>query len=199
MPGERDLLGEIGGRIDALPERHVVIGQEHDAQPAPDIGIVIDHLSDRVHQLDDQLRHEIAGRGLAAEQESARNHCAAGLLDAVIESDDVQDFEMLPLVLVNALHHDVEHARPDRQSFRSSCDVVDKLPLHGMLRFVPFFAKGGIGGIRLQVSKLVQIFDPFVADARADQLRRGRGFASASQRRGVTPLVLLLKRSGYIS
>jgi len=57
---------------------------------------------------------------------------------------------------------------------RLLADVVHKLLLHGVLCCVPLFAKAGIGGVRLQVSKLIQILDPLVADARADQLRQAR-------------------------
>ena len=47
--------------------------------------------------------------------------------------------------------------------------------------------------------ELRQVGDPAVADRIGDRARRARGFASSSQRRGVTPLVLLLNRSGNIS
>ena len=59
-------------------------------------------------------------------------------------------------------------------------------------------AEAGVVGQRQQLAQLVQVRDPAVADRLGDE--RGQdGLASCSQRRGVTPLVLLLKRSGNIS
>jgi len=46
--------------------------------------------------------------------------------------------------------------------------------------------------------ELVEIGDPLVADPLRDRLRED-GFELRSQRRGVTPFVLLLKRSGQRS
>ena len=58
--------------IDALAVGDVEVRQEHDLQPVADLRVAIDHVADRVDQLDDQLGDVIAGRGLAAENEGAR-------------------------------------------------------------------------------------------------------------------------------
>ena len=72
---------------------------------------MVDHLADRVDQLDHELGHVIAGRRLAAEDEGARDDGVVGvLLDALVEADDVQQVQMLALVLVHALGLDVEQA-----------------------------------------------------------------------------------------
>ena len=73
--GERDLLGEVGGGIDALAELDVVVGQEDDLEPVADHGVAVDDFGDGVDELDDELGHAIAGRGLAAEDEGARLRC----------------------------------------------------------------------------------------------------------------------------
>ena len=50
-------------------------------------------------------------------------------------------------------------------------------------------------GQRFELFQLAEIGDPAVADGFGD-LRESAGLAISSQRRGVTPLVLLLNRSG---
>ena len=63
----------------------------------------------RVDQLDDQLGHPIAGRRLAAEDHGARRAPAARpSLEPVVERDEVQHVQVLPLVLVQPFHLDVE-------------------------------------------------------------------------------------------
>ena len=58
--------------------------------------------------------------------------------------------------------------------------------------------KRRVVGQRLQLAQLGEVGDPAVADRLGDT-PASAGLASSSQRRGVTPLVLLLKRSGNIS
>ena len=50
-----------------LREADAVVGQEHDLQPAADVGIGVDDLGDVVGELDDQLGALVAGGGLAGE------------------------------------------------------------------------------------------------------------------------------------
>ena len=54
--------------------------------------IGVDNFADGVDELDDQLGHAIAGRGLAAEDEGARRDLGVRVaLDALVEREDVQD------------------------------------------------------------------------------------------------------------
>ena len=107
--GERDLLREVGGGIDALAKRHVEVGQEDDLEAVADQRVAMNHGGDGVDELDDELGHVIAGRGFAAEDERARLHGDIGIvLDALVEGEDVQHFEVLALVFVEALDEDVE-------------------------------------------------------------------------------------------
>ena len=56
-----------------------------------------------------QLGHEVAGRGLGAEDERARRHVGLRVaLEAQVEREDVQHVQVLPLVFVQALGLDVE-------------------------------------------------------------------------------------------
>ena len=54
MPAVRDLLGEIGGRDDALGEADIVVRQEDHLSRAP-TAVGVDDLVDVVDELDDQL------------------------------------------------------------------------------------------------------------------------------------------------
>src|SRR5262249_26220206 len=65
--GGGDLLGEIGGGDDHLRQAYIVVRQEGDLQPSPQVGIVIHGVGDVVDQLDDQLCVVIARRRLAGE------------------------------------------------------------------------------------------------------------------------------------
>ena len=108
--GQRDLLGQVGGGIDALAELHVVIGQKDHLEPAAHQRIGVDGLADGVDELDDELGHAIAGRGLAAKDEGARHHLRVRVvLDALVEREDVQHLQVLALVLMQALDQHVEH------------------------------------------------------------------------------------------
>src|SRR5437868_12733076 len=71
-----------------------------------------------MNQLDDQLRHEVARRGFAREEKSARlNRHRAIFDDLPVAMDHMQDIEKLPLVLVHALDLHIEHRlRIDRDS-----------------------------------------------------------------------------------
>ena len=61
------------------------------------------------------------------------------------------------------------------------------------------FAKGFVVGERRELAQSAEIGHPAVADGLGDRCRASAGFASNSHLRGVTPLVLLLNRSGNIS
>ena len=118
LAGQRDLLREVGGGVDALPERDVEVRQEHDLQTAGDVGIVVDDGRDVVDELDDELRHPVARRGLGPEDDGPRDDAGRRIgLDSVVERDDVQQLQMLALVLVQALDHHVEQGgRVDRDA-----------------------------------------------------------------------------------
>ena len=51
----------------------------------------------------------------------------------------------------------------------------------------------GVVGERLELAQLVEVGDPALADASRDAARARRGLLSARKRRGVTPLVMLVK------
>ena len=99
--------------IDVLGVLHVEVREEHDLEPVAHVGVVVDHVGHRVDELDDELGHAVAGRGLAAEDEGARRHVGLRVaLEALVEREDVQHVQVLALVFVEALDLDVEERRP---------------------------------------------------------------------------------------
>ena len=72
LAGGGDLLGQIGGGINEVRVLHVEVGEEDDLQPVAHGRVVVHQVADGGDELDDALGHEIAGRGLAAEDEGAR-------------------------------------------------------------------------------------------------------------------------------
>ena len=110
LAGRRDLLRQFGGGADLLHGRHVVVGIEDHLQLVLHRGVRVDHARDVVDALDDRLRHDIAWRGLAADDDQARHQVGAvAAADAVVQVDRVQHVEQLALVLVDALDLHVEH------------------------------------------------------------------------------------------
>ena len=66
---------------------HVEIREEDDFQPSGNIRIVVYHLGNRIDQLDDQLRHKVARRGLSAEDKGAGDNLLSGVFfDAIIQA-----------------------------------------------------------------------------------------------------------------
>jgi hypothetical protein len=106
---------------------------------------------------------------------------AAGA-QAVVERDDVQHVEQLPLVFVDALDLHVEQgigidldAQPLADDLRQARLVVALDAHEGV-------AEGGVVGQRRQLPQLVEVLEPALADAAADQRDRP-GLAWLSQRR----------------
>ena len=142
----------------------------------------------------------VGGRRLAGEEERPRRHFEVRVLaQPVVEHDDVQRVQQLPLVLVNALDLAVEdRVRIDADAGRlpSASPRNATWPRAWLAERVAEAARRRRAA---SASQLVKIGDPAVADRLGDCSRASAGLASSSQRRGVTPLVLLLKRSGNIS
>jgi hypothetical protein len=68
----RDLLGQIGRRIDVLRVFRVEVGEEDDFKPSPQSGIVVHQFANGIDKLDDAGGHKAPGRGLAAKDKRAR-------------------------------------------------------------------------------------------------------------------------------
>ena len=191
LTGGRDLLGQVGGRVDQLTALHVEVGQEGDLETAVDVGVVVDRLAHRVDELDDQLGDVVAGRGLAAENESARGDVEPRvLLEPVVQGDDVQRVEVLALVLVNALDLNVEHPVRVELDARLRRDQVRQPGLVLPLDRAPALLEGRIVGVSLQTAQLLQVHQPAFADGLVEQgAQTGVGQADEAPRGDAVGLV----------
>ena len=121
-------------------------------------------------------------------------------LEAVIQRDDVQDVQVLALVLVDALDLHVEQrVRIDRRRRCGSRAMPAELSLLARLMARQSLWNAGILGELLQLARAASrsLIQPSPMASQISSARRG--LVSASQRRGVTPLVLLLNFSGHSS
>ena len=105
LAGSGDLLGQVCDRVDAVAQFDAEVGDEYYLEPVPDIGVVVDHVTHRVDQLDDQLGREVTGCRLATEDKGARHYVAIRILfNAVVQGDDMQNHQVLPFVLVQTFY-----------------------------------------------------------------------------------------------
>ena len=72
-------------------------------------GIVVDLVRQGVDEVDDPLGHGVARRRLGAEEEGVGLGDGVGvILQLLVQGDDMQHVQQLPLVLVEPLHLHVE-------------------------------------------------------------------------------------------
>ena len=150
-----------------------------------------------MNQLDDQFGHPISGCGLAAEDHGPRRHLRrAGPFEPVIHGDQVEHIQVLPLVLVQSLHLDVE------ERLRVDGDAGPLLDETGQRELVvgfhgtPLALKTAVGRQRLEPLEFVfETRYPSIADLTGDE-RAQLGLLRTIHRRGVTPLVTLKNFSG---
>ena len=157
------------------PFLHVEVGKEHDPQLLAHRRIGVNGRGHRVDQLDDQLGHGVSRRRLGAEDDGARRNRQVGIfLDPVVQGDDVQDVQQLPLVLVQALDLDIEHG-----------GRIDDLPgalLHQgcqdhfarVLHLAPLLAELRVVDQRLQLAQFGFVGQPAAANLARDQGRQLR-------------------------
>src|SRR5262249_9797679 len=104
-----DLFGEVCSGVNPAGLLNVVVGQKNYFQAITYIRIIIQDLSHRVDQLNDQLRHEVARSSFAAENKGSGHQVdIAVVFDTVVQRDDVQQVQMLPLIFMQAFHLNVE-------------------------------------------------------------------------------------------
>ena len=162
-------------------------------------GIAVDGAGQVVDELDDELGQVVGRRRLAGEEERPRRHLEVRILaQPVVEHHDAQRIEQLPLVFVDALDLAIEDGVRVHRLTGGRLEPVGKLRLGFALGLAEGVAKAlsSASGSSLR-SWPRSVIQP--SPMASVIVRASAGFASSSQRRGVTPLVLLLKRSGNIS
>ena len=165
LAGGRDLLGEVGRGKDAPAVLDVVVGQESHPEPLANVGVGVHHRGHGVDELDDALRHEVAGRRLPREDDRSRRDVQMGVgLQAPIEGDRVQHVEVLALVLVDALDLYVEEALGVDGHPRPLLDLPAQRLLVRELDAAPLGTEGGVLGQRLELPELFEVAEPAVPD-----------------------------------
>lgn len=73
------MFTEIRGRGDDLSLADVVVGQEDNLQEIANVLVVIHHRAHGVDQMNNLLRHPVAGRSLSSEDRDTRDNLLAFL------------------------------------------------------------------------------------------------------------------------
>ncbi len=202
LAGGGDLLRQIGRRIDPLAVGDVEVRQEHHFQPVAHVRIAVDHIAHRGDQLDHELREVITGRRLAAENEGARLDLERRIR---LDARDTARRCAAPSGAGACIRECASPARRKSNSGSmtdagvaagpgppSSC-LLSCLISRQRARNSASSASGS------SAFELRQILDPARADVLGDEIRELADCDSTIQRRGVTPLVLLLNFCGHIS
>ena len=94
----------------------IIVRNENDLEKALDRGIVVDHVTDVVDELDDQLGLPVARGGFSGKNLDARCPIAFRIReDGLIERNCLDRVEKLTLVFVDSLDLDIEQSRRDRR------------------------------------------------------------------------------------
>ena len=149
----RNLLRQICRRINMLAVGHAEIGNEHHLQQIPHGRVAVHHFGHRRDQANDELRHRVTRRRLAAEHEHpGRGREMRIGLQPQVKPDHVQDVEMLALVLMDALHLHIENRRGVNGETRSFADERREGGLVGQLDGAPVGAEAGVLRQRFQAA-----------------------------------------------
>ena len=109
---------------------------------------------------------------------------AAGLavLDPQVLGDHLQSIEVLALVLVDALHLNVEQGGGIHQHAGVAVDVTGQLALHRQLGVTPVLQEAMVVLAFLQLAQVLHVGDPVLTDVLVKQggeLRVGQGHPAA--------------------
>src|SRR5208337_4352665 len=195
----RDLVGNVTSGNEVLCKRDAVLGQKYDLEPTAYCGVGVDGCSQIVDEFNNHFREPICRRDLAGEKERAWVQIEPRVLaQPVVEHNDPQCIQELAFVLVDAFDLAIEdrlriNGLPCRQgepftefplgiSFGFAEVIPETIVLGNALSLVNSLKS------RIQASPIASVMSP-----------ESPRLHNCSQRRGVTPFVLLLKRSGKIS
>ena len=175
LAGSGDLLGQVRDRVDAVTPFDAEVGNEYHLEPAPDIGIIVDHVTHRVDQLDDQLGREVTGCCLATEDKGAWHYVAIRVLfDTVVQGDDMQNHKVLPLVLVQTFYLHITQRFRVQFYPRVLLVIGSLIALVVQLDLAPAGNKIRVVHKGFEFPQLVQVGYPAVTDLFADKRRQAR-------------------------
>ncbi|KNC22834.1 hypothetical protein FF38_08040 [Lucilia cuprina] len=170
-----DLFGQISSGHDFLGQGDAVVFKEDYLEFITNNGIVVDYVTNGTDQFNDLFGNIVTRSSLATDHNGTWGELSGGiLLNAIVQSDDVQAVQQLTFVLVNTLDLDVKH--------RGRVDLHTIILLQNLsqLQFVFLLNAGnvalevGVLSPLLQSNQLIQMYGPFVANLFADQIRQAR-------------------------
>lgn len=160
------MLGEFGGGDDDFCVGDAVVGEEEALEVVFGFAVVVDDVADLVDELDDALGVVVGGGGLSGEHDGSGDDLlplfGGEFLDPEVPPDDVEDVHELPLVLVDSLDLDVEHAVGVDVYSAVLLDPLGQSLLVVQLDGPPSGAEVFVFGFVLQFSESAHVQDPFV-------------------------------------
>ena len=175
LAGRAQLLGNFRRGNQHFRAAHVVVLQEYHLQHLPGPRMLFNQPAQCADHADDLLRAGISGAGFRAEDEHARLHGKVLVVhNPVIQHQDVQRVQHLPLVLVQALRLYV------KDEVRIHHRALAALQHHGQALLVApldlreLLAEGRVVREGTQLAQPFRILDPVRADALADQVGQQR-------------------------
>ena len=175
----RNMFTQVRGRDDDLGLADIVVLQEDDFEQITDLGILVDHSSNIVDQVNNLLGHPVARSCLSTEDGDAREDLLPLFrrqgLEGEISVNCAEDVQLLTLVLVYTLDLDIEKRRGVDGNASAGLDVLGKSNLVGVLDLGPLLSEVLVVDIQLHLVELCQITQEIVASGLAgDQLRQAR-------------------------
>ena len=196
----RNLVGDVAGGDQVLGKRDAVLGQEHDFEPPAYCRVAVDGASQIVDEFDNQFGEPICGGSLAGEEEcpwrhvQAQGSAVAGCkaLRSCRAFSSWRLYSWMRLIWQSKIASGSRTCPVDHLNQSQNCCLASSLGLQEVVAEALVVREG------FQLAKLAEILiqpSPIASVMSSES----PGLHSSSQRRGVTPFVLLLKRSGKIS
>ena len=199
LSGGGDLLGNVGGGVDALPHGDAEVFHEHDLHPAAHHRVGVHEIGHGAHKADALLGKGIAVRGFAGKNERARRDLRVRIvLEPVVEREDLKGVQELTLVGVDALDLHVDDAVRVARDAKVARDIIAEVLFRRELHLGKLAQRLGIVRIGKKPFELFRLLDPAVADALGDVAREAgvRLQKEAAVRNAVRLIVELLRGDG---
>lgn len=155
------MLADIAGWNDNFRLADVVVLNEDDLQQVADIGVIVDHRTDLVDQMDNGLGHPVARGSFASEDRHLSWHLLplrrCGRFDGQVPVNDSEDVHLLALVLMDALNLHIEKRGGVDGHASRRLDVLGKSDLVGVLDLRPLLLELLVIHKRFESVELIQI------------------------------------------
>lgn len=173
------MLRHLGSWNNDLSAGHIVVWQENDLQQVSDLVVAVDSLGNRGDQFDDGLGVVVTWSSLSTNandswHESVFSLVGRGVQNGEVSVDNVKDVHKLSLVLVNSLDLNVKHGVDWNIVSSLGFDPGGQSSLVLLLDINELILELLVGGVRHQVSQVVESGDPLIntSESLTDQVRK---------------------------